>query len=95
MAIVKKEIDYAKELGDCMVLVVELVKDIKAKKSLSEIAGENLANLIAAIDGIDGASAEMKDHKEAAIATLGFHVGELAGALMAPAPEAPEAPAAA
>lgn len=88
MAIEKKEVSYAKELDDCMVLVVELIKDIKAKKGVSELMSENLGNLIAAIGGIDQVAGELESNKEVALETIGFRVGELSNALLAKSPQA-------
>jgi hypothetical protein len=78
----KKEVSYSKEVDDVLVLVIELVKDIKAKKGAAEIATENLANLMAALSGIDSASEELKD-KVVALQTIGYRTGELSAALLA------------
>lgn len=82
MAVEKKEIEYAKELGDVMVLVVELVKDIKAGKDVGAITSENLPHLINAIQGADQIPAEAKASREVALQTMGLHTGELAGVLI-------------
>lgn len=58
---VEQVVKLPKEMQDVRVLVVELVKDIKAKKSPMEIAGENLPLLIAAAEGMDKLGAEAKD----------------------------------
>lgn len=95
MAIQKKEVEYAKEIGDVMVLIVELVKDVKAKKAMSELMSENLPHLINAIGGVDQVPAEIAEHKVVALQTVGLHIGELAAAILAEAPAAPVPPAAA
>ena len=79
--IAQKEVSYAKEIDDVLVLVVELVKDIKAKKGVSEIASENIANLMAALSGIDQANEEMKN-KAVVLQTIGYRLGDLAAALV-------------
>lgn len=81
MAIQKKEIEYAKELDDVMVLVVELVKDIKAKKDVAALAAENLPNLMNAIGGLDQIGDEFKN-KPVLLSTIGYRTGELGGALI-------------
>jgi hypothetical protein len=96
MAIETKQIEYAKETGDVMVAVIELVKDIKAGKSLAELGAENLTNLIAAVSGADQIPAEAT-HRAAILQTIGLHTGQLADALLpsaaAPAPIAGDVPA--
>ena len=78
-----KEVQYAKEIDDCMVLVVELLRDIKAKKGAAEIAGENLQNLINAMAGMDGIKDEL--HNPQVVAqTVGYRTGELVAVFIAP-----------
>lgn len=60
MDLVKREVEVPKELNDVGVLVVELLKDIKAKKPVSAIISENIANLYAAVEGFDQLGAEAK-----------------------------------
>lgn len=60
METVKKEINVPKELNDVGVFVVELIKDIKAKKGVTLIIGENLTNLMTAVEGFDKLGAEAK-----------------------------------
>lgn len=81
MSMHKKEIEYAKEIDDVMYFVIELVKDLKAKKAISEVAAENLANLMSALSGMDGLDEEMKS-KAIALSTIGYRSGELAAALL-------------
>ena len=52
MAVVKKEVDVAKEAGDVMDFVVAVVKHFKEGKGLSE-ATELLDELMTAVSGID------------------------------------------
>lgn len=96
MAVVKQELDCAKEVADVMNLVVELVADLKAKKSLPDFVSENLTHLLAAIEGLDQVDDELAANRKAVLATVGYKTGELADALLAaPAAPAPEAPASA
>lgn len=81
MATLKREVEFAKEIDDVMFFVVELVKDLKAKKAIGEVAAENLANLMNALNGIDLVDDEMKA-KSIALATIGYRSGELAAALL-------------
>lgn len=78
MAIVKKEIDYAKEIGDVFVLVEEIVKVIKAKGNYTELFDE----LIAAVEGVQNAGDEFELNKKASIQTATFHVGGIVDALI-------------
>jgi hypothetical protein len=77
-----KQVEYAKELDDALALVVELVKDLKAKKSVTEIAAENLPNLMSAFAGIEQVGAELAANKAVVFQTVGYRTGELAGALI-------------
>ena len=77
----KKEVEYAKEVDDVLILVIELVKDIKAKKAIAEIAAENFPNLIAALSGLDSAPEELKN-KAVALETIGYRLGDLANAFL-------------
>ena len=86
MAIVNKEIKIASELSDVLVLVEELIVDVKAGKDIGAIVSENLPLLIAAIGGADQIPVELKADMKVALETVGLHVGSLAAALLAPAP---------
>ena len=77
----KREVEFAKEIDDVAVLLVELVKDIKAKKGAAEIAGENVKNLMDAIAAFDQIPAEAKN-KLVALQTLGYRTGELAAVIV-------------
>lgn len=57
MAIEKKEVEYAKEIDDVMVLVYEVVKVIKEKGNYAELVDE----LVAAVSGADQIKDELKD----------------------------------
>jgi len=82
MAIIKREIDVAKEADDVMIFVVELVKDIKAKKAVGEIVSGSLNNLITAIDGVAGVKEEIAANREVVVETVGYRSGELINALI-------------
>lgn len=77
----KREVEYTKEIDDVFVLVIELLKDIKAKKGAGELAAENLNNLINAMGGMDGISEEIT-HRLQAMQTIGFRSGELIDAII-------------
>lgn len=82
MALVKKEVEIAKELDDVMALVVELVKDIKAGKGAAELASENIGNLMTAVSGIDQVQDELKLNKQAAVQGVALRVAELVSVLL-------------
>lgn len=76
----------AKEVKD---LLLTLVKDIKAKKSVSEITSDCFPKLVTAIEGFDQLSAEAKAPQIAVLAgLLGGQVGEI---LLTSAPSQPSA----
>lgn len=77
-----KQVEYAKELDDALVLAVELFKDIKAKKDAGAIASENLPLLMNAFNGLDQVDDEFKANKAAAINAIALRVGELIGVLL-------------
>jgi hypothetical protein len=60
MDLVKKEVSVPKELNEVGVFIVELLKDIKAKKGVTLIIGENLTNLMTAVEGFDKLGDEVK-----------------------------------
>jgi hypothetical protein len=80
MGIETKQIEFTKEIDDALVLVVELVKDIKAGKGAAEIAAENLPNLMNAIGSADQIPEEAKSGIVTA-QTVGYRMGELVAAL--------------
>lgn len=59
--LVDEKIQLPKEMNDVRKLVVELVKDLMAKKELTAVAAENLPLLYAAFDGMNLLPAEAKD----------------------------------
>jgi hypothetical protein len=77
----KKEIEFAKELDDVLVLVIELIKDIKAKKSAAQIGTENIPLLMTAIGNIDQLPEEAKN-KPVVLSTIGYRAGELAASFV-------------
>ncbi|TXG77621.1 hypothetical protein E6Q11_02510 [Candidatus Dojkabacteria bacterium] len=83
MGIEKKEVEYAKELDDVLVLMIELAKDIKAGKDVALIASENLPGLMAAFSGADQIAAELKANPAVVSQTVGMRMGELAGVFLA------------
>lgn len=82
--IIDKNVKVAKETSEVMDLLVTLVKDIKAKKTASQIAGDTLSKLMTAIEGIDQVDDEAKENLSVMLATVGYSTGDLAGALIGP-----------
>lgn len=72
MAIEKKELEYAKELDDVLVLVVELIKVIKKKGDYTSLVDE----LVNAITGMEQIPAEIS-HLKPLLTTVGHRSGEL------------------
>ncbi len=81
MELVKLEVEVPKEMLDVKNFLVELVQDIKAKKGIAAIAGENLPNLIVAFDGFEKLGEEAKS--EQANNLYGILVADLIKALKA------------
>ena len=75
---------FAKEADDVGVMLVSIVKAIKSKKPVAEIAAGELQHLINAIAGVDQVVAEGKENPEVMSATIGYHVGSIPGILLAP-----------
>lgn len=78
--LIKKEVEVTKEASEIFYAMAELIKDIKAKKSVAEIGQENLSNLFAAVQGFEMLDDEVK-HK-AFYKTAGLGMGEIAEALI-------------
>lgn len=71
----KKEIEYAKEIDDVMVLLIKIIEVIKEKGDYATI----LTELIAAVSGIDNVSEEFKANKIVAINTVINRAVDIAG----------------
>jgi hypothetical protein len=54
-------VQVPKEMNDVKNLVVELIRDIKAKKTPGELVAENIPGLMSAMDGMDKLGAEAQD----------------------------------
>lgn len=92
MQLVDVTVQVPKEAKEVADLLVVLAMDIKAKKSVAEIAGDALPKALAAAEGISALGEEIKAPEMAALA--GLLAGQLI-ALFMPAPAAPApAPAA-
>jgi hypothetical protein len=84
MGIESRQLQVAKEVDDVALLLVQLVGDIKAGKSAPEIASGVVAKLVDALAGVDKIGAEVESNRKAVLATIGYRVGELADAVLAP-----------
>lgn len=82
MAIQKREVEYAKEVDDVAVLLVKIVEMAKAGMSVVEIGAGAVTPLIDAVANIQGVGEEIAANKKVAISTIGYRVGEIAGALL-------------
>lgn len=85
--LVQQTVQIPKEMKDVKDLLVVLVKDIKAKKSVAEISGDALPRLVAAIDGFDKLGEEAKSPQAAMLG--GLLAGEIGEIFLAPAAPAP------
>ena len=82
MAIQKREVQFAKEVDDVCVLLVGIVKDLKAKKPAGEVVSGAVPKLIEAISGIDQLGAEQLANRAVFLETIMYRVGELADSLL-------------
>lgn len=82
MAIQKREVDFAKEIDDVMAVVVDIIKAVKSKKPLGELAAAEFPALVTAIEGVGQIAEELKASKTTVLETIGFRTGEIAGALL-------------
>ena len=69
--IIKKEIDYAKEIGEVFVLVEGIVSAIKNKDDYMTL----LPKLVSAVEGVPDVDDEFEQNRKAAIQTATYHVG--------------------
>lgn len=81
MSVEKKEVEYTKEIDDCLVLIINLAKAIKSKKGPAEILSSELPDLINAMGGLNQLSDEAKN-KKVAMETIGYRIGDLVDALI-------------
>lgn len=88
--LVDESIKCPKELNDVRKALVGIVEDVKAKKDLVVIAGENLQALSDAIAGLEKVGEEFKDALPESLLCLGLLTSEVAGILL----KKEEAPAA-
>lgn len=79
----EKTVQYAKEIDDVLVLVVKIIEMAKAGQDVMAIASGAVAPLIDAVAGIQGAGEELSLNKKVVFETVGYRVGEIAGALVA------------
>lgn len=80
---VKVELELPKELHEACEAAVAIIKAIKAKKSIAEIATDVLPKAYAAIDGIDKVPAEVKEDLKGTIQVGGLLAADIVAALLA------------
>lgn len=78
MAIQKREVEFAKEADDVILLVIELVKNRKEQAPITDLLDE----LMSAIGGIGDVTAEASEHRKVLLQTIGYRAGELADAFI-------------
>lgn len=74
MAIERREVMYADQLDDVMLLVVEMIRVIKEKGDYSSLVDD----LVKAISGIEEIPQEFKANKEAFVNTVLLRASEIA-----------------
>lgn len=83
---VEKVLVVGKESSEVVDALHELIKDIKAGKSITEISAENLPGLMTAVSGYEDIDDEMKGaERNATIAYAGYKIGDALAPYEAPA----------
>lgn len=82
MSLQSRQVDYSKELDDVALLLVTVVRDIRAGKSAAELAADAFPKLIEALNGVDAVPGELKENLEVSLQTMGYRLGELVGAVL-------------
>ena len=72
MGIEKREVSYAKEMDDVLVLVIQLLNTIKNKGDYTALIGA----LVTAVDGVTNIPEEFKD-MDAFLSTVGYRMGQI------------------
>ena len=80
------QVEVAKEIDDVLVLVKELIADIKAKKDAAALMAENIQGLMTAIEGIDKIPQELKEELAEVIMSGMVRTGEIIKVLVTPSP---------
>lgn len=82
VGIQKREVEYTKEIDDVAVLLVNIVKAARAKKSAGEIAAGEVQDLLNALQNVDDVDDELKANRKVALQTIGYRSGELTDAIL-------------
>lgn len=82
MAKLTVSVEVSKETSEVGALLVGLVKAIKAKKGIAEIAGEELPALMKAVDGITSVPAEYAEDHAAFLKALMLPMADIASELV-------------
>jgi hypothetical protein len=81
MAIAQRTVNYAVGIDAAALLVIDIVKAVKAGKSATEIAGSELGELIGVLGAVSGIPTEEKD-RATCLETIGYRLGDLADAFL-------------
>lgn len=81
VVLVPETLQLPKEMNEIRTAIRELVADIKAGKEVGALAGENLQNLIVAVEGFDKLDEEAKSQESYAV--YGLLASDLAKILSA------------
>ena len=81
-----KTVEYAKEVDDVAVLLVNIVRQARAGKGVSEIASGAVTDLVNALAGIDQLDDEAETNRKVVLQTIGYRSGELADAILGEKP---------
>lgn len=82
MGIETRQLQVAKEIDDVMLLFPEIIRQIRAGKSLMDLASSEFSNLVTAVQGIDQVPEELKADRKVALQTIGYRTGEIADAFL-------------
>lgn len=82
MAIEKRQVEYAKEIDDVAVLLVDIVRKAREGVDPATIASGSITNLVTALSGVDQLDDEVRANRKVALQTIGYRTGDLTDAIL-------------
>lgn len=82
MAILQKQVSYAKELDDVLVAAVSLLQQIRDKKSIPDIITTEFQAVVDAVNGIGDVKNELAADRKVCLETIGYRIGDIVDAIL-------------
>lgn len=82
MAVVKKDVEIAKEVDDVLGLVVHIIQEAKAGKDVGSIMAGSVQKLIDAVSGVDQVAVELESARKAVYNTAALRLADVVDALL-------------